>query len=234
MTAELTLPIVAPSSAAQPNDHAQWRIESIQMVNWGGFHGAHQVRFDHGSTLMSGASGSGKSTVLDAYIALMMPSDTPFNGASNDAAGRARSAEQRNLLTYLRGKMDSARVDGSNELRDHVLRGGNGEHIWGALAATFLNENGRRFTVVRIYFVKAGSTTGGDVVTSYATFDGHLHLAQLEPLAATRFDKRALRSIGLLPFNTFREFEDTLHTRLGIGGGDGGRQHAGRRECRRN
>lgn len=33
MTAELTLPIVAPSSAAQPNDHAQWRIESIQMVN---------------------------------------------------------------------------------------------------------------------------------------------------------------------------------------------------------
>ena len=224
MTAELTLPIVAPSSAAQPNDHAQWRIESIQMVNWGGFHGAHQVRVHHGSTLMSGASGSGKSTVLDAYIALMMPSDTPFNGASNDAAGRARSAEQRNLLTYLRGKMDSARVDGSNELRDHVLRGGNGEHIWGALAATFLNENGRRFTVVRIYFVKAGSTTGGDVVTSYATFDGHLHLAQLEPLAATRFDKRALRSIGLLPFNTFREFEDTLHTRLGIGGGDGGRK----------
>jgi uncharacterized protein YPO0396 len=193
-------------------------------VNWGGFHGAHQVRFDHGSTLMSGASGSGKSTVLDAYIALMMPSDTPFNGASNDAAGRARSAEQRNLLTYLRGKMDSARVDGANELRDHVLRGGNGEHIWGALSATFLNDNGRRFTVVRIYFVKAGSTTGGDVVTSYATFDGHLDLAQLEPLATTRFDKRSLRSMGLLPFNTFREFEDTLHTRLGIGGGDGGRK----------
>lgn len=33
MTAELTLPIVAPSSAAKPSDHAQWRIESIQMVN---------------------------------------------------------------------------------------------------------------------------------------------------------------------------------------------------------
>ena len=38
----------------------------------------------------------------------MMPSDTPFNGASNDATtGRARSADQRNLLTYLRGKTDT-------------------------------------------------------------------------------------------------------------------------------
>ena len=224
MTVELTLPIAASPSTAAANEHAQWRIESLQMVNWGGFHGPHEVRLHHGSTLMSGASGSGKSTVLDAYIALMMPSDTPFNGASNDAAGRARSSEQRNLLTYLRGKMDSAHIDGSDELRDHVLRGGNGEHIWGALAATFLNDNGRRFTVLRIYFVKAGSTTGGDVVTSYATFDGHLDVARLEPLAATRFDKRSLRSIGLLPFNTFREFEDALHTRLGIGGGDGGRK----------
>ena len=58
MTAELTLPIVAPSSAAQPNDHAQWRIDSIQMVNWGGFHGAHQVRFHHGSTLIPGTIGA--------------------------------------------------------------------------------------------------------------------------------------------------------------------------------
>ena len=50
--------------------------------------------------------------MLDAYLALMMPSDTPFNGASNDAAaGRARSARQRNLLTYLRGKIDTSRED---------------------------------------------------------------------------------------------------------------------------
>ena len=40
--------------------------------------------------MISGASGVGKSTVLDAYTALMMPSDTKFNGASNDAVGRPR------------------------------------------------------------------------------------------------------------------------------------------------
>ena len=225
MTAEATLPIDDLTAViATASNHSQWRIESIQMANWGGFHGRHEVRFDAGSTLMSGASGTGKSTVLDAYIALMMPSDTPFNGASNDPGGRARSAEQRNLLTYLRGKMDSARVDGSDEMRDHVLRGDNGDHVWGALAATFVNDNRRRFTVVRMYFVKAGSTLNGDVVTTYATFEGYLDVARLEPLAATRFDKRSLRTISLNPFNTYREFEDNVHTRLGIGGGDGGRK----------
>lgn len=205
-------------------DHEKWRIESLQMANWGGFHGRHQVLFAEGSTLMSGASGTGKSTLLDAWIALMMPSDTPFNGASNDAGGRARSAEQRNLLTYLRGKMDSARVDGSDQLRDHVLRGRNGEHVWGGVAGTFVNDAGRRFTVARLYFLRAGAAVNSDVATSYATFEGYLDLAGLEALAASRFDKRSLKSVGITPYDTYREFEDTIHTRLGIGGGDGGRK----------
>ena len=222
----MTLDLTIPEQPAPEMDHAQWRVEVFQMVNWGGFHGRHEVKFSPGSSLMSGASGAGKSTVLDAYLALMMPSDTPFNGASNDAGGRARSAEQRNLLTYLRGKTDTSRVDGSDVLRDQVLRGGSGEPIWGALAGTFINDDGRRYTVLRIYFVKAGATVGGDVTTTFATFEGHLDLAKLEALAATRFEKRALKAAlpGLVTFNTFWEFEDNIHTRLGIGGGDGGRK----------
>jgi uncharacterized protein YPO0396 len=222
----MTLDLVLPAQPASPMDHAQWRVESLQMVNWGGFHGRNPVRFSPGSTLLSGASGTGKSTVLDAYLALMMPSDTPFNGASNEAGGRARSAEQRNLLTYLRGKMDTNRVDGSDEMRDQVLRGVDGAPIWGALAATFINDQGRRYTVLRIYFVKAGATVNGDVTTTFATYEGYLDVSRLEPLAASRFDKRALKAsiAGLTTYNTFWEFEGTIHTRLGIGGTDGGRK----------
>ena len=40
---------------------------------------------------MLGPSGSGKSTLLDAYIALMMPDTTPFNGASNEPGVTARA-----------------------------------------------------------------------------------------------------------------------------------------------
>ena len=51
----------------------QWRAETFQMVNWGGFHGHHSVALASTATLVSGASGTGKSTLLDAYLALMMP-----------------------------------------------------------------------------------------------------------------------------------------------------------------
>ena len=71
----------------------QWKVETLQLVNWGGFAGHASISFSLTSTLLSGASGTGKSTLLDAYIAVMMDSSVPFNGASNDATvGRARSA----------------------------------------------------------------------------------------------------------------------------------------------
>lgn len=205
----------------------QWRAETLQMVNWGGFHGRHIVTFSPGSTLLSGASGTGKSTLLDAYLALMMPNDTPFNGASNDATvGRARSAEQRNLLTYLRGKTDTSRVEGTDELRDQVLRGIDGAPTWGAVAMTFTNDAQRRYTVARIYFVRAGASANADITTTFAATDGYLDLSRLEPLAATRFDKRTLKANfpGIHLFDKFWEFEENLHTRLGIGKGDGARK----------
>lgn len=205
---------------------SQWRAEKLQMVNWGGFHGWNEARYSPGSTLISGASGTGKSTMLDAYIALMMPSDTAFNGASNDAGGRARSAEQRNLLTYLRGKTDSSRVDGSDELRDQVLRGSDGAPTWGALGMTFINDSGRKYTVARLYYVKSGAKVNGDVTATFVTLDGYLNLSRLEPLAKTRFDKRTLRATfsNIAVFDTFWQFEDSVHTRLGIGGANGGRK----------
>jgi uncharacterized protein YPO0396 len=62
--------------------------------------------------MLCGGSGSGKSTLMDAYIALMMPHTTPFNGASNGAVtGRPRGQEQRNIVSYGRGKLDESRTD---------------------------------------------------------------------------------------------------------------------------
>lgn len=218
---QLTLPVANPEP-----EHAQWRVEKLQLVNWGGFHGHHTISVSPQSTLVTGASGVGKSTLLDAWIALMMPSDVDFNGASNDTGtGRVRGPEKRNLISYLRGKQDK-KGDGSGASRELVLRGMDGGPVWGALACTFANDNGRKYTVIRAFFVKAGATVAGDVTTTFAAADGYVELARLEPLATTRFDKRIMKNTlpGLDTFNSFREFEEILHTRLGIGGGDGGRQ----------
>lgn len=202
----------------------QWIVESMQLVNWGGFHGHTTIGFDAGATLLTGASGTGKSTILDAYLALMMPSDTPFNGASNDAvAGRARNPEQRNLLSYLRGKLDDNREAGTGALTDKVLRGQDSP-TWAAIAMTFSAAEGRRLTVLRAYHVPRGATAFKDVTMKMATHDGVLDLRELESLAAQRFDKRALisRWPSMFVANTYREFEQRLFDRLGIGaGGDG-------------
>ena len=131
-------------SVATPGDDTlQWRAELLQLVNWGGFGGLTRVPLHGDATMISGASGVGKSTILDAYTALMMPSDTKFNGASNDAvAGRARSAGQRNLLSYLRGAVDVIDDPRTGRPVEKLLRG-KGADTWGAVAMTFVNDQGR-------------------------------------------------------------------------------------------
>ncbi|OII12767.1 hypothetical protein BIU97_02100 [Curtobacterium sp. MCBA15_009] len=203
---------------------AQWRAESMQVVNWGGFHGHRQVELSGTATLISGASGTGKSTLMDAYLAVMMPSDVPFNGASNDATtGRARSADQRNLLTYLRGKVDTRRDPESGALRDVNLRGDD-QTTWGAAAVTFRNDDERRFTVLRAYIVPKRARGVGDIQMTMATVDDTFDLRRLEEFVPSRFHHLELtgRVPGLVIRDTYQELAYTLQTRLGIGDSGGG------------
>ena len=133
----------------------------------------------HGdATMISGASGVGKSTVLDAYTALMMPSDTKFNGASNDAvAGRARGAGQRNLLSYLRGAVDVVDDPRTGRPVEQLLRGQRSD-TWGAVAMTFVNDQQRRFTALRTYYVPRRATRSGEVQMQLATLDAPVDLGE--------------------------------------------------------
>ncbi|PWU47503.1 hypothetical protein DLJ47_30420 [Micromonospora sp. S4605] len=222
---------VGTSSAAAPlfyipgatDGSLQWKAETFQLVNWGGFEGRVRFDFHPGATLISGASGTGKSTLLDAYIALMMPSDTSFNGASNDAvAGRARSAEQRNLLSYLRGQTDTTADDSGRE-RPKVLRG-DGRPTWGAVAMTFVDDHARRFTALRVYHVPARATQAGDIIMRMATYEGRLDLADLAVHAGALFAPKPLKAAfpGLLTHDSYAAFAARLYARLGIGAnGDG-------------
>lgn len=201
----------------------QWRAETLQLVNWGGFHG-HSIALAPTTTLLSGASGTGKSTLLDAYIALMMDSGTPFNGASNDATvGRARGADQRSLVSYLRGKLDSSRDTATGELADQVLRGRDGA-TWGALAITFIDDNQRRYTVARLYYAAQSATRDGDITRKMCTVEGTIDLREVEPFAEGKFDKRAVegRFANLKMYESYGAFSQPFFTRLGIGAHDDG------------
>ncbi|WP_217615391.1 ATP-binding protein [Cellulomonas sp. GbtcB1] len=198
----------------------QWVARDLQLVNWGGYDGHHRVRFAPTATLLSGGSGSGKSTLMDAYIALLMPHTTPFNGASNGGVvGRPRGKDQRNILSYSRGKLDETRAaDGTKQ---RVLRG-DGRDTWSAIAMTWVDQAGRELTGVRAWYVPSAARTLEDVIALRATADGPFDLRDLEAAAADRFPRPVLTAAGLTPFDTDREFTARLHSTLGIGAtGDG-------------
>ncbi|MDT0143927.1 ATP-binding protein [Microbacterium sp. PRC9] len=198
----------------------QWLAEDLQLVNWGGYDGAHRVRFSPEATLLCGGSGSGKSTLMDAYIALMMPHTTPFNGASNGGVtGRPRGDEQRNILSYGRGKLDESRTDEGTKMR--VLRG-DGEDTWTAVAMTWIDHDGSRFTAVRAWYIPAGARVLEDTVRVRATTDRAFDLSSLQEAAALRLSDLSLRNAGLDPVGTDREFSARLHAVLGIGAAGAG------------
>ncbi|HEU4514968.1 MAG TPA: SbcC/MukB-like Walker B domain-containing protein [Nocardioidaceae bacterium] len=206
------------------DDTLQWRAELLQLVNWGGFSGRVEVDLHGDATMISGASGVGKSTVLDAYTALMMPSDTKFNGASNDAvAGRARSVGQRHLLSYLRGAVDVVDDPRTGRPVEQLLRGRNSD-TWGAVAMTFVNDQQRRFTALRTYYVPRRATRSSEVHMQLATLDADVDLADLEAAVPDRFHANTLKKLypGVRVHRTYAEFAAVLYARLGIGAnGDG-------------
>jgi uncharacterized protein YPO0396 len=210
--------------ATPSDDTVQWRAALVQLVNWGGFGGLTTVPLRGDATMISGASGVGKSTVLDAYTALMMPSDTKFNGASNDAvAGRARGVGQRNLLSYLRGAVDVIDDPRTGRPVEKLLRG-KGSDTWGAIAMTFVNDHGGRFTALRTYYVPRRATRSGDVQMQLATHEGALALDALEVAVPERFHANTLKKLfpGIRVHRTYAEYAAVLHARLGIGAnGDG-------------
>ncbi|PZU47023.1 MAG: hypothetical protein DI566_06855 [Microbacterium sp.] len=207
-----------------PDTH--WRVEQIQVINWGGFHQKTSTfQFHPDATIVTGASGVGKSTILDAYLALMMPSDVAFNGASNAAAGgRVRGSDQRSLRTYLKGKTDDTVEDGVTI--DKSLRG-QGKPTWGAIAATFIADTGNRFTVVRAYFVPAAAARDGDVLKRMMTIPGAFNVGDLFEFArvgSESYPAKAMKARWpeLRIYGSYDEFSQSLFSRLGIGqGGDG-------------
>jgi uncharacterized protein YPO0396 len=198
----------------------QWLAEDLQLVNWGGYDGAHRVRFSPSATLLCGGSGSGKSTLMDAYIALMMPHTTPFNGASNGGVtGRPRGEEQRNILSYSRGKLDESRTEDGTQVR--VLRG-DGADTWTAVAMTWVDKDGARFTAVRAWYFPATARVLDDAVKVRGVVEGAYDLSLLEDAATHRLSDSAVRATGLDTMSTDKEFLARIHSVLGIGAAGAG------------
>lgn len=222
------------SSGRDPRKDAvstpQWQLACMRMVNWGGFDGYHRADFALaekdalGTTMITGGSGTGKSTLLDAYIEIMMPANTRFNSASNDVGkGRARGEQERSVLTYLQGKTDVVYDDELGAERDQVLRDGSCAR-WSAIVATFAHGNGSRFSAAKFFYLRPGCSGNDGYKVHLVTADGALDPRRLESIAKKPFDKKGIRGLyeGIAIHDSLGAYHQRIHTTLNIGShGDG-------------
>lgn len=87
---------------SEHTDPRQWRLAQVQLANWGTFDKQISiVNIARKGHLITGPSGSGKSSLLDAIACVLTPDKwLRFNLAAQGSTSRT---DQRSLVSYVRG-----------------------------------------------------------------------------------------------------------------------------------
>lgn len=174
------------SALAHPG---QWRLEHIELANWGTFGGLHSVDVPRKGFLLTGESGSGKSSLVDAISAVLTPrGKTRFNAAAADTGTRG---SDRSVLTYVRGAWRRSADDETGEITSQYLRP---KATWSGILLRYANGCGQRHTLVKLFHLKAGDNTPADVRDLSLLTDTNLSLKDLEPFAANGLKMRELKA----------------------------------------
>jgi uncharacterized protein YPO0396 len=124
-----------------------FRLDRVEVLNWGTFH-KHIWGLDLGgnNALLTGDIGSGKSTLVDAVTALMIPRAN-FNKAAGASAG------ERSIETYFFGRYKSERGEPGLSSKPVSLRG---TDSYSVLLGRFFNEVlAQHVTLAQVFWANA-------------------------------------------------------------------------------
>ncbi len=128
---------------------AGFRLQRLELLNWGTFDGLYQMELDGATALLTGENGSGKSTLVDALITLLVPN--PKRGY-NQAAGNGK--RERKEETYVRGAYGRVQSEAEYAARTQYLRD---ENSYSVLLAHFRNEGYEQdVTLAQVFWVAGG------------------------------------------------------------------------------
>ena len=163
----------------------QYRIEQVQILNWGGYAGLQVMQAGRTSTAILGPSGRGKSTLLDAMASVIMPNPQEFNQAARDDKGRRR---ERTAYTYARGLTVSYQDENGRSATPSYLRPPGGTGFISGAAITWSAGAGKRVTAFRLAWVGTDATDNASIGNS--TVYGFVHdafdLTRLDGLKPAR------------------------------------------------
>lgn len=129
-----------------PTDRAGFRLERLEVLNWGTFHEkVWSIEPSGANLLLTGDIGSGKSTLVDAITTLLVP---PHRIAYNKAAGA--ESRERTLRSYVFGYYKAERNDVGAKpvaLRD--------ARSYSVILARFVHEGlGQTVTLAQVFWTK--------------------------------------------------------------------------------
>lgn len=170
--------------AIQPG---QWRLERIELVNWGTFSNHHVIDVARKGYLLTGHSGSGKSSVVDAISAVLTPrGKLRFNAAAGDGTG----GRDRSHVTYIRGAWRRHPDEETGEVTSDFLRTG---ATWSGIQLTYGNGSGQVVSLVKLFHLRRGASTPAEVSEVSVIVREPIGLLDLEDVARNGIEVRRLK-----------------------------------------
>ncbi len=195
---------------AASDERAGFRLERLEVYNWGTFHNRVWVLSANGeNNLLTGDIGSGKSTLVDAVTTLLVPSQKI---AYNKAAGA--DSKERSLRSYVLGYYKTERSDSGHAAKPVALRDHNSYSV---ILGVFANEGyGQKVTLAQVFWSK---NIQGQPSRFYLVANRSLSIS--EDFAHFGSDLKALRKrlisqSHLELFGSFPPYASAFRRRLGI------------------
>ncbi|MCO7275005.1 ATP-binding protein [Cellulosimicrobium cellulans] len=179
MTAVTTNPLAA----------GQWRLARVELFNWGTFGGFTPIDVARKGHLVTGASGSGKSSLLDAVAAVLTPDKwLRFNLAAQDTGGRG---EDRNLVSYVRGAWSKSADEHVDRVVTTYARTGS---VWSGILLRYEDGEGGTVVAARLFHLRGASTDRSDLRDACLLLRTPVTLQDLGPFVEKGIEARALKT----------------------------------------
>ena len=133
------------------SDTSGFRLQYMEIYNWGTFHEKiFRMEPQGNNALLTGANASGKSTIIDALLTLMVPAkkDRFYNQSSGVEKKGNRTEE-----TYVLGHYGNIQREGDKGTTTQALRD---QSAYSVLLATFTNTDQRTVTIFQVRWFSGG------------------------------------------------------------------------------
>lgn len=189
------------------NQQTGFRLARLELYNWGTFNGEIYVMEPGGeSAVLTGANGSGKSTVVDAMLTLLVDG----RRRNYNLASGADSRRERTERTYVRGQYSRSRNEDELDARPNTLRDTSSHSV---LLAVFCDSAQERIvTLAQVLWISSVDRVEKRYYVAPRTLGIEQHFSQRHVNARDLPDD--VQSCG----NNFSTYITAARKALGLGG----------------